>query len=272
MNRTCTSSIIDDPKRRRHRTSARHRAPRVPGARPPSCPFGRHGELDGDHTCVLTPERALLHRSPVIGSPASSPWCPSSRGLTSPFFDRGCEHDFQRAFGFRPAVATEETGLVPRELIEDLFVSHFSVSRTGGSQNDSGTRVRAAAEPSWTASSTPRRGRQFSVRRTEVVGHLLLGVEVFIGCLLVGAVVDYGVERRSEKVQRVDILEPDRNRRFEAGVPRSRTRAVGTLGTVTAAISFSLRSSSKVPTSMWGTLALCFRAEGVIEQLRLDDV
>jgi hypothetical protein len=163
-HRTCASSIIDDPKQRRHRTSARHRAPRVPGARPPSCPFGRHGELDGDRTCVLTPERALLHHTPVIGSPASSPWCPSSRGLTSPFFNRGREHDFQRAFEFRLAVATEETGLVPRELIEDLFLPHFSISRTKGSQNDSGTRVRAAAERSWTASSTPRRGRQFSVR------------------------------------------------------------------------------------------------------------
>jgi hypothetical protein len=55
-----------------------------------------------------------------------------------------------------------------------------------------------------------------------------------LGALISGPVVEHGVERYSEKVRRVDILEPGLNRRLEAGVPRSRTRAVGTLGAVTA--------------------------------------
>jgi hypothetical protein len=41
---------------------------------------------------------------------------------------------------------------------------------------------------------------------------------------------------------------------------------------VTATAPFSLRSSSKVPTSMRRALVLRFRAEGVVERLGLDDM
>jgi hypothetical protein len=79
------------------------------------------------------------------------------------------------------------------------------------------------------------------------------------------------VAHRPERVRRVVVLDPVRGRRLETELHCSHARAVGILEAVTAAASFSLRNSSKVPRSMWEALALCFRAEGVVEGFGLDD-
>jgi hypothetical protein len=96
-------------------------------------------------------------------------------------------------------------------------------------------------------SSTPRCGRQFSVRWKEPVGRLLLGVAV-----------QHEVRHRSERGRRADILDPVRECQLEAGLHRGRARAIGTLGAVTVTAPFSLRSSSEVPTSMRGQYKVRF--------------
>jgi hypothetical protein len=127
-----------------------------------------------------------------------------------------------------------------------------------GTRNDSGTRVRAAAGRSRMTSSTPRRGRQFSVRRKEVVGRLLLGVAVQH---------EWHVVQRG---RRVHILDPVHGCHLEAELHR--IRAIGKLGEATVTAPSNLRSFSKVPTSTRGALALRFRAEGVVERLGLEDM